>query len=435
MKKQYKSLAVITVGLGLLFAQCQKSVPELKGTASVADFDFAQDPPSDTLPYIYKMNFTNKSKEEFLYQWNFGDNSSLSSEKNPSHVFSVGGSYNVTLTTVGTNGNNSVTKVIAVADACQNAFYQNLTGCATGEWTWSSDGDAIKVLSPDASTVYFAGSAANCQADDIFKFSKDGTFIYDANGQTFDVQSGYSCQPSKANAPKFKVVAPAGGPIKIILDGLTTGTGRPFIGTTDVVENNTYTVQSYTPDVMTLRSVLEGSGGVLLEVKLKRLTILTLADIKNLLTGGSSKNWKLDPTGGANAIIVGTESNPAQYFGGGGLDGCQTDDTYTFSTNNKLTYNAAGATFNGGNVAPNYNCGSDRSYTDLDYGFAATTGGVAGIATITLPTASAPPTHFIGVTDVPSENVYRIIEISTTKMTLRAGNGSGTVFQFKFIAQ
>ena len=80
----------------------------------------------------------------------------------------------------------------------------------------------------------------------------------------------------------------------------------------------------------------------------------------------------------------------------------------------------------------NYNCGADRSY-NAAFTFGATTGGVSGIATIQLP--PNPPTIFIGTTDVPGENVYRIIELSPTKMLLRAGNGSGTVFQFKFIPQ
>jgi hypothetical protein len=47
----------------------------------------------------------------------------------------------------------------------------------------------------------------------------------------------------------------------------------------------------------------------------------------------------------------------------------------------------------------------------------------------------APPANFIGTTDVPTENLYRIIEITPTRMVLRAGNGSGTVFQFKFVRQ
>jgi PKD repeat protein len=434
MKKLLLYPSIIACSGLLLLTQCKKSTNELSGSASTAGFNFAQDPGSDTLPYPSVVRFDNTSSEAFLYQWNFGDNSALSSEKNPVHTFGTGGSYNVTLTSVGTNGNNSITKVVAVTDACSNAFFQALTSCSTGEWTWSSDGDAIRVLSPDGTQVYFSGSASGCQADDIYKFSSNGTFVYDANGQTFDVQAGYSCQSPKPNAPSFKVVAASGQAPKIILAPLETGSGRPFIGTTDIVDENTYKVQDFTANTMTLRSTIEGSGGVILEIKLKKVVALTLADIKNLLTGGSSKSWKLDPTPGANAIIVGTEANPSQYFGGGPLDAvCQSDDIYTFTSADIVNYNANGATFNGGNVAPNYNCGADRSYSNITYTFGATTGGVAGLATIQLP--GAPPTIFIGTTDVPSENTYRIIEIAANKMVLRAGNGSGTVFQFKFIPQ
>lgn len=434
MKKYATHLMVLACCMALFLTQCKKSDLELSGTASEANFSFAQAPGSDTLPYPYKVAFTNGSSGEFLYQWNFGDNSSLSSEKDPVHTYRIGGTYNVTLTTVGTNGNNSITKVVNVTDACQNAFFNTLTACSSAEWTWSSDGDAIKVLSPDATQVYFSGAPGACQADDIFKFAADGTFTYDANGQTFDVQAGYSCQNPKPNAPTFKVVARTGEAPKIILSALSDGPGRPFIGTTDIVDDNLYKVQEFTTNTMTLRSTLEGSGGVILEIKLKKQVALTLDDIKNLLTGGGSKSWKLDPAPGANAIIVGTEANPAEYFGGGPLDpNCQTDDVYTFTNTNIINYNANGATFNGGNVAPNYNCGDDRSYNNISYTFGATTGGFAGLATIQLP--NTPPNIFIGTTDVPSENVYRIIEIAANKMVLRAGNGTGTVFQFKFIPQ
>lgn len=435
MKKYYIATSVVVFSLMLLLTHCKKDNLELSGTASVTGFTFLQTPASDTLPYAYTVNFTNTSSDEFLYQWSFGDNTSLSSERSPSHTFKTGGAYSVTLTTVGKNGNNSITKVVGVADACQNDFFNKLTNCSYGEWTWSSDADAIKVLSPDATTVYFAGAAASCQADDVYKFSNDGTFSYDAKTQTFDVQAGYSCQLPKPNASKYKVVVKAGQKPKIFLDALATGlTGSPFIGTTDLVDSNKYTVQDYTATTLTLRSTIKGSGGNILEIKFKKVVVLTLADIKNILTGGSSKTWKLDPTTGAKPIIVGTEANPSQYFAGGDLDfNCQSDDLYTFSSNDKITYNAKGATFNGGNISPNYNCGSDRSFTNIGYTFSATTGGVAGLATIQLP--SSPPTIFIGTTDVPSENTYRIIEISATKLVLRAGNGSGTVFQFKFIPQ
>lgn len=161
---------------------------------------------------------------------------------------------------------------------------------------------------------------------------------------------------------------------------------------------------------------------------------VTVDDILNnptfkLLT---AKSWKLNAADGANAVVVGTEANPSQYFGGGPLADCQKDDVYTFKTDMTLTYNANGATFNGGNVAPNFACGADRSYTNTSYVFLPSATG-AGIATIQL-SGGAPPARFIGVTDISSNN-YRIISISSTAMVLRSGTPSETVHQFKFVAQ
>lgn len=142
-----------------------------------------------------------------------------------------------------------------------------------------------------------------------------------------------------------------------------------------------------------------------------------------------AKSWKLNPADGS--IIVGTDGNPAQYFGGGGIADCQKDDIYTFNNQLKLTYASGGSTFNGGNIAPNFNCGNDRSYADVPFTF--TLGGAAGaVATISLP--GAVPAQFIGVTDVSSNN-YRIMSISANSMVLRSGTPSETVHQFKFIAQ
>lgn len=415
----------------LLLAACKKNLLEFSGSASEAGFTFQQIAPGDTLPFAVRVRFTNSSKDAFLYQWNFGDNSALRTEQNPVHTYRTGGTYNVSLRSVGTNGSNEVTRSVTVVDACSNDFFSKLTTCNFADWTWSTDGDAIRVLSPDATQVFFAGSAAGCQADDVFRFSRDGSFGYDANGQTFSAQAGFSCVPGTPNATQFRVVARTGQQPRILLSG-SPATRRPFIGTTDLVEGDAYTVVAYTENTMTLRGVIEGTGGVLIEVKLRKNVALTIDDIKNLLTGGSSKAWRLDNAPGANPIIVGTENNPSEFFGGGALAGCQEDDVYTFTASNIINYNANGSTFNGGNIAPNFNCGDDRSYNNVNFTFGPTTGGVAGLATIQLP--GAPPSRFIGVTDVPAENVYRIIEITPTRMVLRAGNGSGVVFQFKLIA-
>ena len=431
--KKYINLSVVLVSsLVLLLTQCKKSEIELVGSESKAEFSFVQLPANDTLPFPVDVAFTNNSTEAFLYQWNFGDNSSFSSERSPLHTYSAGGTFNVTLTTVGTFGNNSITKVISVTDACQNEFFNKLTNCSYGEWTWSTDNDAIKIINSDGTTVFSSSPAADCQVDDVFKFSSNGSFGYNANNQTFN-QTTNVCEAPKANAMTFKVVVASGFAPEIILDTLESGLSNAFIGTTNAVESNRYEVRSFTQSTLTLRAALINAGGKFIEIKLKKKATITLADIKAILTGGSSRSWKLDPAAGANAITVGTEGNPSEYYGGGPLEPtCQTDDVYTFSSSDNVNYNANGSTFNGGNIAPNYNCGADRSYTAA-YVFGPVTGGVAGLASIQLPLA--PPANFIGTTDVPTENLYRIIEITPTTMLLRAGNGSGNVFQFKFVRQ
>ena len=140
--------------------------------------------------------------------------------------------------------------------------------------------------------------------------------------------------------------------------------------------------------------------------------------------------WKLDANSAA-PITVGTENNPAEYFGGGALAACQIDDDYTFSFANnafKVSYKANGQTFNAGNIAPNYNCGTDRSY-EAPFTFSTTVAGT-GIASIVIP--GNVPDRFIGVTDVASNN-YRIISISATEMVLRSGKTNETVHQMRFV--
>lgn len=166
-----------------------------------------------------------------------------------------------------------------------------------------------------------------------------------------------------------------------------------------------------------------------------QMVTVTVDDILNNPTFQmlTAKSWVLNPAAGANAIIVGTEGNPAQYFGGGALADCQKDDVYTFTTGLKLNYNSNGSTFNAGNIVPNFTCGNDRSYSNVSFTFDPRPPAAgAGIASITLPGAVLP--NFIGVTDVSSNN-YRIISISATSLVLRSGTTTETVHQFKFIPQ
>lgn len=416
---------IIIIPTLLLFSAawfgCEKTEPVISGSASTAGFSAVITSVPDTLPFLQKVAFTNSSTDAFIYKWNFGDGTDQSATKNPIHTYTKAGTYTVDLTSVGAAGSNQTSKTITVADACSNATFSKLTSCGKQTWTWSSAADAIKVLSPDGSQVYFAGPAAGCQVDDKFSFSADGTFKYDANGETFSVQAGYSCQPAIANATSFKLAAKTGTVPAIVLPNLA-GTAKPFIGTTDVVKENKYQITAITDETMTLRGELLDGNKIEFKFKLPS----DLDNVKLLLTGGATRSWKLDVSKVPGPITVGpNDGDPTSYFPGGTIPACQADDIYTFSQDNSIVYNAGAGTV----VAGSSDCKAPRSYT-TNFTFT-NVGAGAGIGQINLPIDAQ---YFIGITDRPAENLYRILEISDTKMVLRAGNGtSGVVFDLYFV--
>ncbi|MGI4835217.1 MAG: PKD domain-containing protein [Janthinobacterium lividum] len=158
--------------------------------------------------------------------------------------------------------------------------------------------------------------------------------------------------------------------------------------------------------------------------------------VKQLLTNGSSKTWKLDNTT-TDPITVGpSDSDPRSYYPGamtvapGSLPACQADDEYTFSNANVFTYNALAQTF----VAGGTGCDAPRSGT-ATYTLGSTT---SGLAQFTLSTPNSGGFRsFIGVTDAPDQ-IYRVVSIDATgtHMVLKAGSATGNlVFQMKLIAK
>ena len=331
---------------------------------------------------------------------------------------------------------------------------------ASGLWTWAGDVDAIKVVDPsNPLNIYFSGAATPRSIyDDKYRFSAVGVFTYTAGGATFSVQDGYTAVTPRSNANAYTLDETGANP-KIILGpvvGGTTSSGKPFIGTTDIPAANTYEVTSYTSTTMTLKTSIS-SGTALLYVKLKKyVTPPTLAVIDSLLIKHA---WKLDPAG-TSSIIVGTEGNPAQYYGGGALDPCQIDDIYTFArklnvTTGKYTYNLSYNSNGGTFVAGPYTCNGTNA---LDYSKAIITiatlgtaipdatetrGLPVGIGLAKITFRNPPPVgknYFIGVTDAsdstayPGNNQYRIISIDATHFLLRAGDGTGTINEMKFVS-
>lgn len=424
MTKTFKLLPILAAGIALLLGACQRENPSITGSSSEADFTFVvtRVPGGDTLPFVNRVTFTNNSKDAFSYLWDFGDNGT-SSQANPVYTYRTPSVYNVSLTSVGAGGNNRTSRSIALESSCAYRQFADLTGCSSRRWSMSPVSDAIRILSADGSQTFFSGPPTSCQTDDIYSFFADGSLNYDAKGGTFLANEGpapYSCQAAQQNANKFIMIKNGTGNPRIILD--STGVGRrPFIGTTDRVVGNAYEVLDVSESSMVLQGVL--MDGALLRMKF--INGFDINTIKLYLTGGSRRTWMIDTTAGANAITAGTESNPTQYFGGGPLASCQTDDWYTFTQTDSVYVNCNGSTL----LPPSFTCGADKSFSK-NFTFGAVVGSVAGLAQISLPSNN--PTYWLGVFDRAPENVYRILNIDNESMVLRSGNGSGTVHDIKF---
>ncbi|WP_205701600.1 PKD domain-containing protein [Hymenobacter rigui] len=419
MKTIVRVAALGLLAAPLWLASCKKEGDDYKLEGAVPQASFTSQANTTEFPTV--VTFTSTSTDGFVYSWDFGDNSRGTGSP-VSHTYPQPGSYQVQLYTSGRGGTGiSAKQTITIPDACNNAAFSKLVDCSgsgTRVWSLSSDPGAI-VRESATGTVLSSSTVLNaCQLDDQFAFSKNFSLGYVSGGQTF--KNG-TCGTSVDNGGSFVFRPNASGNPQIVLKGKGN-----FIGITDSVANKTYDILEATDTKLRLRGTNPDGTR----------TVLTLAPYdatapyKQLLTGGSSRTWKLDNAADA-PITVGTEANPLAYFAGaaaGTLPACQTDDEYTFSTANVFTYDAKAETFS---AAAGYVCSAPLSGTS-PYVFGPASG--AGLAQFTLTRPGA----FIAATDAsPTERVYRILSIDNQKMTLRAGSGQngGTVFTIKMVVK
>jgi PKD repeat protein len=74
------------------------------------------------------VEFTNASTGDFdTLSWDFGDGSPTSNESNPTHIFSTGGVFTVTLTASGVGGEDTQTHTITVYQPVQADFVADST--------------------------------------------------------------------------------------------------------------------------------------------------------------------------------------------------------------------------------------------------------------------------------------------------------------------
>ena len=105
------------------------------------------------------ITFTNNSSDATSYSWNFGD-STTSIETSPSHQYSSGGSYTVTLIATNGSGNDTATTTITVDDIpLETIAIQDFDG-ATPSWSYT---DAI--LGSSTANLFFEDLTGESDGD------------------------------------------------------------------------------------------------------------------------------------------------------------------------------------------------------------------------------------------------------------------------------
>lgn len=198
-------------------------------TPPTADFSFT----STNLTAPASIVFENKSANATSYVWDFGDNSSNSLDKNPSHTYTNAGTYTVELLVTGQGGTASKTQTIQIKTPIKPTTAK-ITNVTVTEISWidedskawdsSSDGPDIQFYLVDTDTykdqissvIYnnvtksqFPLSWTNMSAKNISNLSKsydlsieeiDGLFGYTMAMKTFklsDYTTGSNAYPNK----------------------------------------------------------------------------------------------------------------------------------------------------------------------------------------------------------------------------------------------
>jgi PKD repeat protein len=429
MKNIVRATALGLLMVPLLLASCKKAGDDntLEGAVPTADFSSTV----DASQFPVRVSFKNNSKDGFIYQWNFGDNSALGLGTDVNHTYQRPGTYQVQLTAAGRGGTSPAQqKTVVIPSACDNAGFSFITACSgsgAASWTISDQPGAITRYAADGTTVLSTLPATGtqldaCQLDDQFSFGSNYAYVYDAGGVTGQTYANGTCGPAKAGSSGF-IYKPVAGTLGQII--LTTN--KSFIGLTDSVVNKTYDILEATAT----RLRLSGTNPDGTKTVVSYIPQVSAVDrAKQFLTNGSSRTWKLDNSVAATIVVGPSDADPTSYYAGGlagSLPPCQADDEFTFTAANMYQYNAMAETFVAGASG---GCQAPRNVT-TSFTFGAASG--AGIAQFEL--AKATPSPFIGVTDAP-DLVYRILSIDNQHMVLRAGRPTaGVVFTMKLIVK
>lgn len=180
------SMAVLFLVSVAQLISCKKEKEDLEVLAS---FTYKMDSAD-----FKKVIFTNWSKNYTSLTWDFGDNSGTSTEENPVHIYGSLGEYQVTLKATWLEGGETTDSYMTkVTIADPNEELTKLVGDTSKVWKLIRDVSTgrypLEVGPIDHSMIWWAVGLNNnelenrpCQLNDEWTFSRDGSMIFEANG-------------------------------------------------------------------------------------------------------------------------------------------------------------------------------------------------------------------------------------------------------------
>lgn len=181
LKLSWALLLMLTVAF---VSSCKEDDPEPE---VIASFTYAVDAND------YKtVAFTNEAKNFKTLAWDFGDNSAISADENPSHTYAAIGEYTVKLTATSPGGaTDSYSVKVSIADP--NAELTKLVGETSKTWKLLRDVTTgvypLEVGPIDHSSIWWAVGKGNdelanrpCILNDEFTFYRDGKMVFDSKG-------------------------------------------------------------------------------------------------------------------------------------------------------------------------------------------------------------------------------------------------------------
>ena len=142
----------------------------------------------------FTANFTNTSTAATSYAWDFGDGSN-STEASPTHTYSAGGNYTVTLTANGACGTNTATQSVTILSVPTAGFTSDITsGCGpiTVQFNSQTSNDATSYA-----WIFYSGTPSfSTEPNPVVSFATPGLspvqlIVSNASGSDTLYKPGY----------------------------------------------------------------------------------------------------------------------------------------------------------------------------------------------------------------------------------------------------